>query len=482
MPKYITPGVYVQELLTLPPTVVDVESAVPAFVGYTRQAAQLLQGELTLHPQRIASLAAFEALFGGAPPAQVREVQVDAQGNFLSATCDLDYPLFWSLRLYFSNGGGSCYVVSVGANSGVAPVIDSKALVAGVKALATLNEPTLLVCPEAALLGDVAMAEVQQAMLQQCGCLKNRFAVLDTRLNDPHGESFRKQIGLDALRYGAAYTPWLKVWASCATGYADLRGKLRCGSKPVFLRDLTVDPVVRVKLLAIDQALAADPGADVATLELWLEHNFMVYRSIVSGVLTHSTVACPPSGAVTGVYVAVDSQRGVWKAPADVALNEVSSLVTSFDSGQLAALNVDTTGGKSINAIRDLPGKGVLIWGARTLAGNDNEWRYVSVRRFFILVEESIKKATEWVVFEPNDAKVWTKVRGMIDNYLLEKWRDGALAGAKSDQAFFVRCGLGQTMTAQDVLDGRLIVEIGMAVVRPAEFIILRFSHHTQSP
>jgi hypothetical protein len=114
------------------------------------------------------------------------------------------------------------------------------------------------------------------------------------------------------------------------------------------------------------------------------------------------------------------------------------------------------------------------------LAGNDNEWRYVPVRRFFNMVEESVKKSTSWAVFEPNDAGLWNRVKSMITNYLIQKWREGALAGAVPDDAFFVKIGLGQTMTAQDILEGRLIVEIGLAVVRPAEFIILRSSHKMQ--
>jgi phage tail sheath protein FI len=126
-------------------------------------------------------------------------------------------------------------------------------------------------------------------------------------------------------------------------------------------------------------------------------------------------------------------------------------------------------------------GKGTLVWGARTLAGNDNEWRYIPVRRFFSVVEESIKKSTYWAVFEPNDANTWVKVRGMIENYLIQKWREGALAGATPKEAFFVKCGLGITMTSQDILEGRMNVEIGMAVVRPAEFIILKFSHKLQT-
>lgn len=130
-----------------------------------------------------------------------------------------------------------------------------------------------------------------------------------------------------------------------------------------------------------------------------------------------------------------------------------------------------------MNAIRDLTGRGTLVWGARTLAGNDNEWRYISVRRFFNFVEESVKKSTMQFVFEPNDENTWVKVRGMIENFLTLQWRQGALQGAKPEQAFYVRVGLGTTMTGVDILEGRMIVEIGMAAVRPAEFIILRFSH-----
>ena len=143
-------------------------------------------------------------------------------------------------------------------------------------------------------------------------------------------------------------------------------------------------------------------------------------------------------------------------------------------------VDVDVNTGKSINAIRAFSGRGNLIWGARTLAGNDNEWRYVPVRRFFNMVEESVKKSTSWAVFEPNTAPLWIKVKSMIENYLIKKWREGALAGATPEEAFFVKIGLGETMTAQDILEGRMIVEIGMAAVRPAEFIILKFSHKMQ--
>ena len=215
------------------------------------------------------------------------------------------------------------------------------------------------------------------------------------------------------------------------------------------------------------------------SIEQSLESASATYANIKAAVKKEGIIV-PPSGAIAGVYAAVDATRGVWKAPANVPLNTVIEPMVTIDNNIQDRLNVDVNGGKSVNAIRTFTGKGTLVWGARTLAGNDNEWRYVSVRRFFIMVEESAKKATEPFVFEPNDANTWAKVRGMLENFLLILWRQGALAGAKPEHAFFVKCGLGQTMTAQDILEGRLIVEIGMAAVRPAEFIILRFSHKLQ--
>jgi phage tail sheath protein FI len=214
-------------------------------------------------------------------------------------------------------------------------------------------------------------------------------------------------------------------------------------------------------------------------LEMGLASSSGVYANIKEAIKREGIIA-PPAGAIAGVYAAVDGTRGVWKAPANVSLNTVIEPVVSIDNNIQDDLNVDVNSGKSINAIRTFTGKGTLVWGARTLAGNDNEWRYISVRRFFIMVEESAKKATDPFVFEPNDANTWAKVRGMLENFLLVLWRQGALAGAKPEHAFFVKCGLGQTMTAQDILEGKLIVEIGMAAVRPAEFIILRFSHKLQ--
>lgn len=250
-------------------------------------------------------------------------------------------------------------------------------------------------------------------------------------------------------------------------------------------------PVAATEVLAIANAIN-----QVLTVVNGLEDIYEDWSEVVDGrtfadLLTTSSVIAgmdkaiketgyrlPPSAAMAGVYAAVDASRGVWKAPANVSLSAVSK-VAKMAPDTLDDLNMPTNG-KAINAIRFFRGQGILVYGARTLAGNDNEWRYIPVRRTFLMVEESIKKATEPFVFEPNDANTWQKIRGMIEAFLTGLWRDGALAGSVPKDAFYVHCALGTTMTADDILNGKLIVEVGLAVVRPAEFIILRFSHKLQ--
>ncbi len=212
--------------------------------------------------------------------------------------------------------------------------------------------------------------------------------------------------------------------------------------------------------------------------ELYERHE--IIRNIVEHIKKELTKV-PPSGSVVGRYAFIDSTRGVWKAPANIDIGNINGLTRNIDSNEQRSLNTDIVEGKSINAIRAFPGRGNLIWGARTLAGNDNEWRYVPVRRFFNMVLESVTNSTTWAVFEPNDEQIWTAVKSVINNYLTQKWRQGALAGAKPEHAFFVKVGLGETMTAQDVIANRMNIEIGMALVRPAEFNIMRFTHNMQS-
>ena len=226
-------------------------------------------------------------------------------------------------------------------------------------------------------------------------------------------------------------------------------------------------------------AFKNDVTLRIANLEIQINNSSAVYSNITSAIQNQGIVV-PPSGAIAGIYASVDGTRGVWKAPANVSLNTVVEPMVNIDDNMQQDLNVDTDAGKSVNAIRAFTGKGILVWGARTLDGNSNDFRYISVRRFYIMVEESVKLAARQFVFEPNDGNTWVRIRAMIENYLTNLWRLGALAGPKPEQAFYVKVGLGQTMTFDDILNGKMIIEIGMAPVRPAEFIILRFSQIQQ--
>jgi len=665
--SYKTPGVYIEEIPKLPPSVAQVETAIPAFIGYTAKAEK--NGESLLNiPTRITSQVDFETYFGTFYELKPGDITVtlDSANNF--AVKDVSFTkIFYlhdAIRSFFDNGGGPCYITSVDLFPNVTfsgSLLSSETkLMGGLAEVEKYDEPTILVVPDAVNLGEAQFYSLQQAAIAQCAKLQDRVAVLDLRENiedwDTAVAQFRDNIGINSLKYAAAYTPWLTLSYSRSIDYnlirnatgvdlttitsdSTLNGLIITANNAtedlsttilgdhLFLRtegpkeyktladrynklkgdvftatdantsgkfhDL-VQFVSNIALTFPHWAIAGDPkklkntdlvnalnsagkdstnglrkygvnlvafekNADVAAVT-GLTTDYTSYNDIpladanswlgldVSGILpfaptvaygpvvtnadkraavlkmlpdldaifkglniffdnlisaattyqrlsqdalynNHPVVSSivkaiiklinniPPSAAIAGVYARVDNARGVWKAPANESLNSVSGPSVQITAEQQSSLNVDTIAGKSINAIRAFTGKGTLVWGARTLAGNDNEWRYVSVRRFFNMVEESCKKSTEPFVFEPNDANTWVKIQGMIENFLTLMWRQGALQGAKPEHAFYVAVGLGKTMTSLDILEGRLIVEIGMAVVRPAEFIILQFSH-----
>lgn len=677
--SYKTPGVFVEEIPKFPPSVAEVETAIPAFVGYTQTASK--GGESLLNkPVKISSLLEYTTYFGGPnTPAKI-EVVADPNNNYAVTSLTVDggkrFYLYDSVRLFYDNGGGECYIVSVGtyynssnalvaiASGDEANAAGSPGLRVGLDALEKVDEPTILLSPDAVGLGAPEFYSLQQMAIAQSAKLQDRVALLDIQENKSASfqeavNEFRNNIGINNLKYAAAYGPWLYTSFAREVNYETFGDFIKDGSNPIDLATVTSDVVANGLISGLKDAMA-DVNALNATIKTILSakddgtlgavndaavapsirDRFKVYVNKIStaadakaalkalvdfsnnvtlgirnswtgasyfksqqmkndtgtygqsdslwrggaktilGVGRNAKVVLltgvaantidtaytmtgnpwlgtapasigispkdytansatekvqaqlaandlapgfekiasfidtivaaaaaykkaaqdslydrhpivgnivksikrelsklPPSGAIAGIYARVDSARGVWKAPANESINSVTGPVYAISADEQASLNVDTTAGKSINAIRSFTGKGTLVWGARTLAGNDNEWRYVSVRRFFNMVEESARKATEGFVFEANDANTWVKVQGMIENFLTTLWRQGALQGAKAEHAFYVAVGLGKTMTALDILEGRMIVEIGMAVVRPAEFIILRFSH-----
>ncbi|MEZ5104839.1 MAG: phage tail sheath C-terminal domain-containing protein [Draconibacterium sp.] len=690
--SYKTPGVYIEEIVKFPPSVAQVETAIPAFIGYTEKATNKIKGDLKGVPTRISSLLEYETFFGFAKPETTISVTINdtlVGGNSERAIV-VDHPtskqpflMYYSLQMYFANGGGPCYIVSVGrygkdldeTDTPVTSINNSTGFKTGLNLVAKVDEVTLIIFPDATALSTAdEFFGLYNDALMQCNKLQDRFTIIDTLSydgvspTDSNISDLRNKISSekDYLKYGAAYYPFLKTildyqydskeivvshYSYSADAYEKIKANLKVIEDPTGmpatvakLVDLASSPgdisgdVSDVLLHMYDSTTGFDLGGTFATddtkktafislvdtllesldelsefkndlnaeanaasstikdenpaiaalidgalatfnadfegagkidevinnlkqlqaklgtadtdtkLKNLLNVNALNFDAELkklenytplntqtgitstvdafANVLTNLTALAteikkvegkdknngvlngrrlsdveavdnatynkiltaignlplelPPSSAMAGIYARVDSTRGVWKAPANVSVNYVVTPSVQVTHEDQLDLNVDTVAGKSINAIRAFTGKGVLVWGARTLAGNDNEWRYISVRRFFNMAEESIKKATEQFVFEPNDKNTWVRVKAMIDNFLTTQWRAGALAGSSPDKAFYVKVGLGETMTAIDILEGYMIIEIGMAVVRPAEFIILKFSHKMQ--
>jgi phage tail sheath protein FI len=180
----------------------------------------------------------------------------------------------------------------------------------------------------------------------------------------------------------------------------------------------------------------------------------------------------PPGGHVLGVYARTDTDRGVFKAPANEILRGALALEYDINDSMQDVLNP-----RGVNAVRSLPGRGIRVWGARTIS-SDSLWKYVPVRRLFIFLERSIYEGTQFVVFEPNDDRLWARVVDTIRLFLRGQWRLGALFGRTEAEAFFITCDR-TTMSQDDILNGRLICEIGIAPVRPAEFVIFRIFQNT---
>jgi hypothetical protein len=697
---YKTPGVYIEEISTLPASIAQVATAIPAFVGYT-EVAKKNGKELINVPTKIDSLLEFEEYFGKGPKDIEITVDLKSDNSVDEVSFSTKYNLYDSLRMFFSNGGGECYIVAVDTFEKADASKYKKTLIDGLAKLRKEDEPTLILFPDAVnLLTAVELGDLQKAALKQCNDLQDRFCIFDLLNGDDELDvetdgatpdlAFRNNVGVQYLKYGAAYYPNLRTSLSFEFGYEQInfrKNKLDValqglttettyiehmdavvadansfsdlvygdGSsdvlsnpdgkydklmhdpiqkedlfngystipekyltasagrnqviaraeyirymidglaslsitdtddedldgdgvssndlqtilnkyindtdspvydvlKKLYLYDLSYNTKGRDGTLASDDpSLTANPNklgeivadgdteykigtlaydlsgidqgyndddsiygsgtpdtqkaAAIASesayqalyeeivsiyrafeaeislrkenLELLLQETNVIYANAVKAIKKEGIVL-PPSGAIAGVYAATDNERGVWVAPANRSINSVIGPKVNITTKEQENLNVDVTAGKSINAIRSFTGKGTLVWGARTLAGNSNEWRYVPVRRLFNMIEESVKKATEFVVFEPNDKNTWVRTKAMIENFLNQIWKAGGLAGAKAEHAYIVKVGLGETITAQDILEGRMIVEIHLAAVRPAEFIVLRFMHKLQ--
>ncbi len=466
MQDYKTPGVYIEEIPHLPPSIASVETAIPAFTGYTQIAKWKEDDDLRNKPWRIESMLQYE-LFFGYPDPETDSLSVNFGLNAVNGKVDetkrSKYLMHYTMQQFFANGGGPCWITSVGNYTDTGGEILATDLIAGLAEIAKINEVTLLLFPDSTNLSTATdYYNVHTEAINQCVNLQDRFTILDVYHDPANLLEWSLDIDLlrntvsgttDFLKYAAVYFP--KIYTGVDYNYKSNT-------------DQTKDNDDLVQVTGV-------PGATNLT-ELLAVNNAKYFQA--KSAISNIQMLLPVSGSIAGIYAQVDNARGVWKAPANVNISNAIRPEFLINHAQQMDLNVDSLAGKSVNVIRTFPGRGpAIVWGARTLAGNDNEWRYVPVRRFFSMVEESVKNATEQFVFEPNDRNTWVRVKSMIENFLTQQWKAGALMGASTKEAFFVHIGLGETMTELDIWEGRMIVEIGMAVVRPAEFIILRFMH-----
>lgn len=558
MSEFKTPGVFINEVSRLPPSVVQVETAIPSFIGYTEKALE--NGEnLTLVPKKISSLLEYETYFGVAKKESIKlKNTVENELELIKPT--VDFLMYYSLQMYFANGGGPCYIISVGNYS---ETVDKTKLSSGLVASEEAEDSTLVLFPDAISLTD---PDEYHALYQEAidqAELKNRFVILDTYKGDSKATIDLDGTPVNSVDYlrekntnsihAAAYFPHLKTalnYSFDETATIEHSGLQPQGSPQPFYTeaiaqvtalksqaqaqvDLGTDAEADVVIAVLEQTIAvienvnetADDKIEINDFEEVLD---VLYRGIgfpassassiveliddlitnlnntediigdannktlnslktsnsslyyqIKKAIESVNVILPPSSIMAGIYSKTDATKGVWKAPANIGLNYVVAPTEKMSDKEQETLNVHETG-KSVNAIRTFTGKGTLVWGSRTFDSNSNEWRYVSVRRLFDMVEKSLQNATQKFVYDPNEANTWVRVKGMIENYLNQLWLSGALAGNTPEQAYYVSIGLNETMTEEDINAGIMNIEIGMAAVRPAEFIIVNFSHKLQ--
>ncbi|MGV3345414.1 phage tail sheath family protein [Enterobacteriaceae bacterium LUAb1] len=479
--EVFTPGVYIQEDAAPAVSVSPGATAVPLFVGRFMPRDENKTTGIT----RISSWLDYATLFESTTAATAT-VELNRQGYSASAsekkrsketsgegehTAGYNIAKFdvtapgssVALQLYFQNGGGACYLYPYSAKKS-ADQTDKKG-----HDQETAGEQTEEDEPKNAaslhnmpLLSDANPLDLLPSLIEEAGDItliactepdqEYRQAVYSalTGLLDQNKGYFlladsaegQRPPGFSDSAHIAVYYPCIVVPQAMEDDNVTLSGYVHTDGKTV--STLTA-------LRNIDPPLAALIDAKIKTQSL-------------------SQLLIPPSAVMAGVYCKTDRERGVWKAPANVVLNGVSKLSAQVTDDRQGQMNQ-----AGINVIRHFNDRGFVVWGARTLKDDDN-WRYIPVRRLFDAAQRDIKKAMRPMVFEPNSQPTWKRVQAAIENYLYSLWQQGGLAGNKAAEAYSVHIGKDITMTQEEINQGKMIVRVAMAAVRPAEFIILQFT------
>ncbi|WP_194410446.1 phage tail sheath family protein [Microbacterium cremeum] len=424
MPQYLTPGVYVEELMGGARPIEGVGTEIAAFVGFVDD-DEAPRGV----PTSVNNWTQYTSIFGTEGPST---------------------PLTLAVHGFFLNGGQRCYVLNVGPDGTVGGTPGEP----GISALEHIDEIAIVAAP------GMTDAASYDAVLSHCELMRDRVAVLD---GPAHVDDLN-----DLIRPATMSTPSAASASSSSSssspsgssaGSEESTGEGEEGSAPP-----PPAPTPR------RGGGSGGPGGGMARASEW-GAEYVPWISVVDP-LTGTLVEAPPSGHVAGVWARTDGSRGVHKAPANETVRGALDLTRAFTPSEQGLLN-----SAGINAIRNIHGS-IKIWGARTLAGSASEWRYLPVRRLFAFAEESIQQGTGWVVFEPNDQVLWNAIRRDVRGFLRRLWRDGALMGATEREAFFVKCD-AETNPQENIDAGIVTALIGMAPVKPAEFIVFKVSQYT---
>ena len=511
MPSYLHPGVYIEEIPSGAKPIEGVSTSVTAFVGPANRGPvgePTLIGKFDDYTETFGRIESEDDVMGFAvlafylnggkaayicrlvdgtiiPPVTTASVNLDGEDNTAATVTDLitvsaSSPGTWAndyfVRVTNADTAARTFDLEVGTRDGAG---DFEAI----ESFAGLS------------MDDTSESWVELVVNEQSALI--RAAVDTTNTNDPAPvDTAADGVSLSADETGTQTTPGSSDYA---TFYSTTLRKFRDvniivlpgeewaaggGGNAIISQTLAHCESTASRIVIIDPpaTLELDNANTVATMVLptstysalyypWVDMANPLYNEDTNP-LAPRTVPVPPSAFAAGMWAKIDGKRGVWKAPAGVeaALRGVASLgfnVEDLEQDQLNPLGV--------NCFRRLPNFGSVIWGARTLATRaDPEWRYVPVRRTAIFIEQSIYQGIQWAVFEPNDYPLWGSLRSNIGSFMNGLFRSGAFQGGKADDAYFVRCGLGDTMTQGDIDRGQVIVIVGFAPLKPAEFVIVR--------
>lgn len=520
MPTYAAPGVYVEEIPSSQKSLSAAATAIAAFVGFTAKApADDPADPEGLQPRLVTSWTQFENLYGG-----------------FAKGCILPLSVFG----YFQNGGNIAYIVRVpntvpaGEPAQLSLPAADRALGQPLEVTSTEPDADISVAVETVESGDDSEGPAPfNLVIVEGGTEVERF---DSVILTPGDDNVEKKVngvstkvkvkvvldkGVDLSNAVDLLKPGVYALDKAPPKPVPVTGKKFSGSETartginglaiadevtmVIVPDLvtaatkddgTVDlglwKAVQTSLIAHCElqgnrmaVLDAPPGMTVQQIKEWRSDVAMYDTQFAAfyypwikvenpaGTNGDREMYIPPSGHVAGVWARTDESRGVWKAPANDTIRGCLDVERPITQNEQSLLNPI-----GINCIRPFGTRGIRIWGARTLS-SDSDWRYINVRRLFNMVETTILDGTQWAVFEPNDMKLWEGVKRTLNGFLNGLWTAGALFGSTPDQAYYVKCD-AETNPPESIDEGRLVVEVGLAPVKPAEFVIFRISQHKQ--